>query len=337
MDKEIKKIFLNTDLNDVFKSLFDSLNFEDRLSYNIFEIIKKYISYDVAGIFFNESNESVRNVLNLSLPNNNISIKLVDKIRDRLFDKVEKYKRVNEIQCNLIGGGGVGKSNITISKLKTFEIIMFKYSENLTGGLILCSTKKLKKSEINYLEIIKNELNVVYKVKYIINEQKKNALKDSMTGLYSRQEFDNMIDLEFNKARRYIYNFTLAMIDIDYLSKINDKYGRDFGDFVISELSILLKNTFRKTDPIFRYGSEEIIIYLPFTPITKALIPIERLRTAISGYTFEKDNKKTNITVSVGLCANYSKFTEPEQMLEGLGISLLRAKERGRNKVDIFE
>ena len=76
---------------------------------------------------------------------------------------------------------------------------------------------------------------------------------------------------------------------------------------------------------------------LPFTPITKALIPIERLRSAISEYTFEKDGIKTNLTVSVGLCANYSKFTEDNQMLEALGTSLLRAKERGRNKVDIFE
>ena len=103
------------------------------------------------------------------------------------------------------------------------------------------------------------------------------------------------------------------------------------------ELSNLLKRVFRRTDPIYRYGSEEIIIMLPFTPITKALIPIERLRDAIANHNFEKDGTKTNVTVSIGLSANYSKFEQPEQLIEGLGTALVRAKERGRNKVDIFE
>jgi diguanylate cyclase (GGDEF)-like protein len=250
---------------------------------------------------------------------------------------MEKFKRINEIQCNLIKGDISEKSKINVKKPKTFEIITFKYNEKLTGGFLLLSNRKLKAAELNYLELIKSELDVIYKVKYMFNEQKKHALTDTMTGLYTRQEFDNMLDLEFHKARRYIFNFSLAILDVDYLSKINEKYGREFGDFVLSELSSLLKRVFRRTDPIYRYGSEELIIFLPFTPITKALIPIERLRTAISDYVFEKDGTKTNITVSVGLCANYSKFTEPEQMLEGLGTALTRAKERGRNKVDIFE
>ena len=158
-----------------------------------------------------------------------------------------------------------------------------------------------------------------------------------MTGLYNRQEFDHAFEFEFIKARRYIYNFTLAILDIDYFSKINEEHGKAYGDFILTELSDLLRHVFRRTDPIYRYGGEEIIVMLPFTPITKAIIPIERLRSAISDYTFEKDGIKTNITVSVGLCANYSKFTEDNQMLEALGSSLVKAKEGGRNKVEIFE
>ena len=127
------------------------------------------------------------------------------------------------------------------------------------------------------------------------------------------------------------------MIDIDHLGDINKKHGEEYGDYVLIELSNVLKRVFRRTDPIFRYGSEEIIVMLPFTPITKAVIPIERLRSAISEYDFGKDNMKTKITVSIGLCANYSKFERPEQMLEGLGAALTRAKEGGRNKVEIFE
>ena len=324
-------------INEKFKNLFDSLNFQDRLSAEIFNILDEYVSYDIAGIFFNESDESSRNVFNLSVPKKNVDLKLVEDIREKFFDEIEKYKRINEIQCNLINGDLTEKSKIKTKNFKTYEIIPFFYNKKLTGGLFIASLKQLKKSDKVYLEVIKNELNAICKVKYILNEQKINALKDEMTGLYTRQYFDDMLNIEFNKARRYIYNFSLAILDIDYLGKINEKYGREFGDFVLTELSNLLKRVFRKTDPIFRYGSEEIMVYLPFTPITKAIIPIERLRTEISKYTFEKDGHKTNITVSIGICANYSKFTEPEQMLEGLGKALLDAKEGGRNKVGLFE
>ena len=313
------------------------MQFEDRLSANIFEVINKYIKYDVSGLFFNESDESSRNIFNFSFPKNNITIPLSEKIRDKFFDKMEKYKRINEIQCNLINGDVAEESKINYKNLKTKIILPYTFSDKLAGGIFIGSTKELNKKEKEYLNIIKEELDKIFKLKYIFNEQAKHSLIDPMTGLYNRQEFDNTLDLELHKARRYIYNFSLAMIDIDYLGEINKKYGRDFGDFVITELSSLLKKVFRKTDPIYRYNSEKIIVMLPFTPITKSVIPIERLRTAIAGYTFEKGKTKTNLTVSIGLCANYSKMENPEQLLYGLGTALSRAKANGRNKVDIFE
>lgn len=330
-----KELYIN--ITDDFKGLYNSLNFEDKLAADIFKIFDKYLKYDIAGLFFNESDESSRNVFNMNFPVKKISMKLVEQIRDKFFDVAEKYKRINEIQCNLIEGNIDDKSKLTLSKLKTFEIIPFVKNEKLLGGLFIASTQKLKKEDIIILDFIKKELTATAEIKYLINHQKNNSLKDSMTGLYSRQYFDEMLNLEFNKARRYIYNFSLAILDIDYLSKINEKYGREYGDYVLQELSNLLKRVFRRTDPIFRYGSEEIIVYLPYTPITKAIIPIERLRNEISKYVFEKDNKKTNITVSIGICANYSQFTEPEQMIEKLGKALMDAKNGGRNQVGLYE
>ena len=334
---ETKLLQTRLKISKIFNTFVDMMQFEDRLSANIFEVINKYIKYDVSGLFFNESDESSRNIFNFSFPKNNITIPLSEKIRDKFFDKMEKYKRINEIQCNLINGDVAEESKINYKNLKTKIILPYTFSDKLAGGIFIGSTKELNKKEKEYLNIIKEELDKIFKLKYIFNEQAKHSLIDPMTGLYNRQEFDNTLDLELHKARRYIYNFSLAMIDIDYLGEINKKYGRDFGDFVITELSSLLKKVFRKTDPIYRYNSEKIIVMLPFTPITKSVIPIERLRTAIAGYTFEKGKTKTNLTVSIGLCANYSKMENPEQLLYGLGTALSRAKANGRNKVDIFE
>ena len=336
-DKILDNLLMNSSIVDEFKSLIDSMSFEDVLSENIFKIIRNYVSYDIAGFFFNNSDERKRNIFNLSVPNKNISLSATDEIRDKFFDEMEKYKRINEIQCNLINGDVNDESDVKFSSFKTYICVPYIMGTKLTGGFMLASTKPLDLYETMFLNIIVKELEVVYKLRYMFNEQANHALYDVMTGLFNKQEFDANLEQEFHRARRYIYNFTLAMLDIDYLSKINEQYGKEYGDYVIVELSNILKEVFRRTDLIYRYGGEEIIVLLPSTPITKSIVPIERLRSKIANHTFEKDGIKTNVTVSVGLCANYSRFTEPEQILESVGTALLRAKEKGRNSVDVFE
>lgn len=333
----IDNLLISSSINNEFKSLIDNLNFENVLSENIFKIIKKYISYDVAGLFFNNSDIQKRNILNLSLPNKNISLKTINEFRDNFFDKIENQKIINEIQCNLIDGDISEKSRLNYNSFKKIIILPYSYSNKLTGGLIFAFKKEPNIYQTAFLNVILHELDIIFKLKYLFNEQEHHSVYDTMTGLFNRQEFEVNLDREFHRARRYIYNFTLAMLDIDYLGKINEKYGKDFGDFVITELTQILNKVFRRTDLIYRYDSEEIIILLPSTPITKSVIPIERLRDTISKHTFEKDGIKTNITVSIGLCANYSKFTEPNQLLNAVGTALNRAKELGRNRVDIFE
>ena len=94
---------------------------------------------------------------------------------------------------------------------------------------------------------------------------------------------------------------------------------------------------FRRTDLLYRFGGDKIIVLMPMTPITKAVIPIERLKQRIAEQVFTKSDISTNITVSIGLCANYSRFTEPEHLLNALKNSLIKAKDAGKNKLDIYE
>jgi diguanylate cyclase (GGDEF)-like protein len=341
IEKETKNILnemlIKSSITDDFKSLIDYMSFENTLSENIFKIINKYLPYDIAGIFFSNSNVEERNIFNLSVPKKNAKIKTIEALRENFFDEMEEHKQIREIQCNLIDGDVIEEGESEYDDYKTKIVIPFDYTDKFTGGFLFCSKEELNFYEIAFFNVIVKELEIVYKLKYVFSEQANHALVDVMTGLYNKQEFDANLDKEFHRARRYIYNFTLAMLDIDYLSKINEEYGKGFGDFVIQELSRVLKSVFRRTDLIYRYGGEEIMVLLPETPITKSLIPIERLRDKISQHVFEKDGIKTNITVSVGLCANYSKFTEPEQLLDGVGTALNRAKQGGRNMVDIYE
>ena len=171
LTKQSKELLVNSKILEEIDSLIDSIQFEDRLSSNIFKLINKYIKYDVSGLFFNESEESSRNIFNFSFPKNNITIALSETIRDKFFDKMEKYKRINEIQCNLIDGNIKEKSKIKYSSFTTKLIIPYEYTEKLTGGLFIGLTRELKPKEKEYLSIIKKELDKIFRIKYLFNEQ----------------------------------------------------------------------------------------------------------------------------------------------------------------------
>lgn len=330
------KMIVQSSILDDIKSLVNYMNDDYALSLNIFKLFDKYISYDLCGLYFNESNESSKNVLNLSLPNENITINQIEKLSNKFFDEFEnKYKRINEVQTALVSGDISDK--FKLRKFDTEIILPYMFSENLTGGIYLLANKKMNIFEKMFFDVITHELELIFKFKFMFNEQLKHALQDSMTGLFNRQEFEANLEKEFNRARRYIYNFTLAFIDIDEMGKINESYGDKFGNFVIYQLAQLLKEVFRRTDLLYRFGGDKIIVFMPMTPITKAIIPIERLKQKISEYKFKKDGVSTNITVSIGLCANYSRFTDTEHLMNSLKVSLIRAKEAGKNKLDIYE
>lgn len=331
----LDKVLLQSSILSDVKELANYMNDEFALCTNIFKLFDKYVSYDLCGLYFNESQESSRNVLNLSLPNENITVNQVEKFSNKFFDEFDKYKRINEIQTALVTGDVSDK--FKLRKFDTEIVVSFHFSENLTGGIYLLANKKMNLIEKLFFDVISHELELIFKFKYLFNEQLRYSLLDPMTKLFNRQEFEANLEKEFHRARRYIYNFTLAFIDIDNMNGVNDKYGQSFGNFVIYELSQLLKEVFRRTDLVYRFGGDKIIVLMPMTPITKAVIPIERLKQRIAEYEFKKDNTSTNITVSIGLCANYSRFTEPEQLFNSLKVSLVRAKESGKNSLDIYE
>lgn len=80
------------------------------------------------------------------------------------------------------------------------------------------------------------------------------------------------------RAKRYKNPLSFAILDIDFFKSVNDNYGHQYGDYVLKEVSNLMKQSFRKTDMIYRYGGEEIGIILPETSADNAEIPVERLR-----------------------------------------------------------
>ena len=98
-----------------------------------------------------------------------------------------------------------------------------------------------------------------------------------------------------------------------------------------------MKQSFRKTDLLYRYGGEELVMIMPETNIEGAQIPVQRLRRMVEEYDFDYNGVKAKVTVSIGLTMNYQDFSSSADILKSADEALYRAKEEGRNRVILHE
>ena len=192
-------------------------------------------------------------------------------------------------------------------------------------------------ASFRYFDIMISELLAIFKMKYQYTEKEFMSVLDGLTGLYNRRQFELGLEQEFNRTKRHPADFSLAILDIDFFKKVNDTYGHQYGDYVLKTVSDLMKSSFRKTDLLYRYGGEELVIIMPETNIEGALIPVQRLRHAVEDYDFDYNGVKAKVTVSMGLTMNYQDFRSSAELLKSADEALYKAKEGGRNRVVTHE
>lgn len=126
---------------------------------------------------------------------------------------------------------------------------------------------------------------------------------------------------------------SLLMLDIDHFKKVNDTYGHQAGDVVLSNVAGLIRDTLRETDLFARYGGEEFVLLATGTEQDGALILAERLRTLIEGAVFTHGNNWIAVTISIGIGAWDASVKEDfEELIRRADSALYRAKEQGRNR-----
>jgi len=154
------------------------------------------------------------------------------------------------------------------------------------------------------------------------------ASHDTLTGLWNRQRFENELDEELERARRYNTPCSLIMLDLDHFKSINDAHGHDAGDRVLARIGRVLAAQVRGFDQVARWGGEEFMVLLPQTELAAATQTAERLRAHIAG----GGDNAIHCTASLGVAS----CNGPEQrfaVLKRLDDALYRAKEDGRNRV----
>lgn len=169
------------------------------------------------------------------------------------------------------------------------------------------------------------------------NEQlAKLSMTDRLTGLLNRGTWENLIDAEFERFRRYGQPTCLVMFDIDHFKPVNDTYGHLAGDEVIKYTAKIMKDSLRQSDSPGRYGGEEFGIILPETGPEGATIICERIRETIQNSTVQTTVAPIQYTVSIGIAPLTEGPENHMQWLQQADEALYAAKEGGRNKVVVF-
>ena len=155
------------------------------------------------------------------------------------------------------------------------------------------------------------------------------ASADPLTGLANRRGGEKDISAEISRARRQNTPLSCVLLDIDHFKDVNDTFGHQAGDYVLREVSALLRRTVRAYDILVRWGGEEFLVVLPGVAHEQALKLAERIRVAIENMPLAGIG---GVTVSVGVAALGNDFSF-DAMFAIADRRLYSAKSSGRNTV----
>ncbi|MBA5760769.1 GGDEF domain-containing protein [Vibrio sp. 404] len=180
----------------------------------------------------------------------------------------------------------------------------------------------------NQLSTASNEIS---RLKSQLADVQREALFDSLSGLYNRRSFDNDIQTLCQSEQ----NFCLILADIDHFKTYNDNYGHLFGDSVIRGLARRLQSSCRDGITAYRFGGEEFALVVPNRNLRVARQFAESLRRAVEKLSIKdrRSGKQVgNITASFGVTER-SEGESAESIIERSDQLLYEAKHLGRNRV----
>ncbi len=242
----------------------------------------------------------------------------VPELCDHFFLEQEKPESVAVLPLNR-RGRILGSLNLGSLKPDRFSMSMATdFIEHMISVISIC---------------LENNLN--------FETMRRTTLIDTLTGVNNRFFWEQRIDEELERSNRNNQPLTCLFLDIDFFKKVNDVFGHQAGDYVLTEVAGAIKKQLRSNDVLARYGGEEFVALLSNIDKEKADEISERIRSAVSQLQLNYNGDDIPVTISIG-SASYqpdSAFSCPssdiaEALIKQADMALYEAKKKGRNRVE---
>jgi diguanylate cyclase (GGDEF)-like protein len=216
---------------------------------------------------------------------------------------------------------------------RSTTLVPLVHAGNFKAALCLVhynQERPLPRNDMMMVADLADRVAVVVSHAELFAQVERQAVTDPMTGLYNRRYFQEQLSKEIDRFQRFGHAFSLFIVDLDFLKKINDSLGHNSGDIAIKHIANVIKRNVRDVDTVGRFGGEEFVVLLPETDVQHARMVSERICAAIR----EKPIDDIGIiTASLGSATYPHDAQDRDKLFELADQALFLAKRMGRNQV----
>ena len=219
--------------------------------------------------------------------------------------------------------------------VRSLVAVPFSVGDKVIGMLSAQSYKPAQygPEELELLELLAAQAGVAIENARLLAKMEHMANTDGLTGLRNRRAYDQILEDELTRARRYGYPLSLVIMDIDDFKKFNDRYGHSKGDEHLAEISRLARSSVRDQDIVARVGGEEFGVILPHTSREGAKEFAERIRRSIEEAF--KDKFEVGRTVSLGVAEYPLDASTIQDLYDAADQAMFAVKTSGKNRVGV--
>jgi len=244
----------------------------------------------------------------------------------RLIDMIERSDsstlEIKHIKRELESYSDEASSNFKIAHKKLFTIAS-ALEENTQ---LLSKDLSTHSSEVRILS------QRVHELERELEEVKQESKEDFLTKLYNKRALDEFMEIKEAEYERYGRNFSVVMLDLDHFKLVNDNYGHEAGDAVLSAFAKILKKEARSVDIVGRFGGEEFMALLSETDTKGGAVFAEKVRKYVQKARFMYKGERIEVTVSSGV-SERAKHVSLKATINSADEYLYKAKKDGRNQV----
>jgi len=230
-----------------------------------------------------------------------------------------------------------GVQNADMDDIDIAAPILFK--DKLIGVMGLGKIKERSGDEKRFISIVADLAGISLQNVEFLEIAKEEAVTDALTTLYNRRYFFDRAREAARKAITYNSPLSIFIFDIDHFKRYNDMNGHAEGDYLLKELSQLLKENSRGIDVIARYGGEEFIVLMSDTDKNGALRFAEKMRRLIENFPFKHKEKQPSgyVSISGGVATFPFDGNSVDTVIRHADEALYESKRSGRNRITRYE